>query len=126
MNPKFKICIYLKGREKPIILTDVVTAETPYNDTISFFQDALKGDNKIVTLDFSNDNVILNLKDIETVVISKPTIDTLNLVTVDDSDEKQELPKPLPLATKSEETIEANTEDDVFGDDKGGIEIVEG
>ena len=84
MASKYKICIYLKGKEKPIILTDVVSKENTYQDTVEYFFDAKKEKDKLLTLDFNNDNVILNTSDIDAVVISKPVIDTANLVTVEE------------------------------------------
>lgn len=102
MNNEIKICIYLKCREKPIVLTDIVTNEDTYENKVEFFHSALSGENKIVTIDFLNDNIIFNLKDVEAVVVSKPQVNTDSSIIVTDADDglalsRDEVPESKPV-----------------------------
>jgi len=124
MDSKFKICIYLKGREKPIILTDVITPEHTYQETVKFFQEELKGDNKIITLEFSNDNFVFNTRDLECVVVSKPSLDNLSLVTDGDISKEAGI---VPLKNELDQS-DTNHENDIIGEDPETttkVEIVE-
>ena len=106
MSSKYKICIYMKNREKPIILTDVINKDNTYKDTVDFFGNSLDGKSKTVVLDFINDNVVLNIKDIDSVVISKPNLDDVDLISSDMEDEEV-------VNLSDDESINTEDEEDV-------------
>lgn len=87
MNNRIKICIYFKNREKPVILSDVLNQETTFESILKTFQDLFASESRTVVLEFANDYILLNTKDVETIVISKPTINSLEIMDENAADE---------------------------------------
>jgi hypothetical protein len=121
MSSEYKICIYFRGKEKPVILTDYSTKDSPYSDTLDFFTDVLKGENKVSVMDFANDNLVFNHRDVESVKISKPELPEESLVAVDEDDE---VISDEDNDTPSEEEVTKEDEEEVFGEETD-IEVVE-
>ena len=124
MTKDIKIAVYFKNREKPIILTDTITAEDTYENKLDYFHKLLNGEDKIMTIDFLKDNFIFNAKDIQSVVISKPELTTdTDLIVTDEEDNdlglsKDEIivSKPLDLGNNEDEDniddLDADKEND--------------
>ena len=122
MKATYKTCIYLKGREKPIIVTDKTSEDNTHADTVNFFHEALSGENKVVTINSFNDHIVLNLKDIEAVVISKPTLDDMDEINVLD---EKETPIENTLITEEAADNEVPDNEEVFNNDSNDITVVE-
>lgn len=123
----YKVCIYFKGKEKPLILTDAITKDFTYDDSVKYFTDILKNENKVITLDFSNDIVIFNCKDVDAIKVSKPILNE-TIVTTDDEDvdisvEEGKFIKDEKLKTEFDTAEE--DDDEVFDSADSKIEIVE-
>lgn len=130
MKATYKTCIYLKGREKPIIVTDKPSEDNSHSDTVDFFHEALSGENKVVTINSFNDHIILNLKDIEAVIVSKPALDDVDDISVlDESDDDVDINDESiteEVVPSKETTDDAVPEDEeVFNNDSDDIEVVE-
>lgn len=129
MNNEVKICLYLKNREKPVILTDTVTNEDTYDNKVEFFRSAMTGENKIVTIDFMNDNLIFNMKDIDAVVISKPSVGKNEELIVSADDDlglsRDEIKESTPLDLGKNEDEDDITDLDADEDDDKSVDIVE-
>ena len=125
MKATYKTCIYLKGREKPIIVTDKTSEDNTHADTVQFFHDALTGDNKVVTINSFNDNIILNLKDIEAVIVSKPTIDDMDEINVLDEESDLNTPTEDIIPTSMVTDNETPEDEEVFNNDSDDITVVE-
>ena len=129
MKKDIKIAVYFKNREKPIILTDTITAEDTYENKLDYFHKLLNGEDKIMTIDFLKDNFIFNAKDIQSVVMSKPelTTDTDLIVTDEDDDlglSRDEIIEAKPLDLGKNES-EDNVDDlDADNDDSESVEVV--
>jgi len=122
MSSSFRICIYFKTKEKPVIITDNTNKDFTYEDSINFFKDVMKGENKVVTLDFPNDTLVFNCKDVDIVKISKPELGD----TIVASDDHDSLMTEAPnLNIKSEEPDAEDESDESFEDDKEVIGVVE-
>jgi hypothetical protein len=120
MSSEYKICIYFRGKEKPVILTDYSTKDAPYSDTIDFFTNVLKGENTVSVIDFANDNLVFNHRDVECVKVSKPELPEESLVAADEEDVISEESKNDDF----EEDVTKDDEEEVFGEDND-IEVVE-
>lgn len=116
----FRVCIYFKTKEKPVIITDSINKDFTYEDSVNFFKDVLKGENKVVTIDFPNDTLVFNCKDVDVVKISKPELgDTI----VADDEHDSIVPASPNLNIKSEDPDEEA--DDGFDDEEKTIDVVE-
>lgn len=123
MKNEYKICIYFFNKEKPLIITDVSSKESPYIDTIKQFEKILERRNNITTLEFAHDIITFNDKDVESVKISKPELNEADLVVSTDAPSNA---KPLGLSIKSEDgKVEDDEGDEVFEDDSTDIQVVE-
>ena len=124
MSNTYKINIYFKGKEKPLILTDDITKEHPYMDTIEYFKDVMHGDNKIITLDFANDYAIFNAKNVDYVTVSKPHLDDKDDITLIDGD-KSDTSKEIIIDADESANEEVAEDDEVFNNDSDDITVVE-
>lgn len=129
MKNDIKIAVYFKNREKPVILTDSVTAEDTYDNKVEFFHKLLSSENKILTVDFLKDNFIFNASDVQSIVISKPELNPdTDLIVNDDNDmdmtrDEIDESKPLDLGKNEDED---NIDDlDADAEDSKSIEIVD-
>ncbi len=122
MSSSYRICIYLKSKEKPVIITDNTSKDFTYEDCVNFFKNVLKGENKVVTLDFPNDTLMFNCKDVEFAKISKPEIgDTI----VADDEHDSILSAQPNLNIKSEEKEQEESDDESFENEEEVIGVVE-
>ena len=116
----FRVCVYFKTKEKPVIITDSISKDFTYDDSVNFFKDVLKGENKVVTIDFPNDTLVFNCKDVDVVKISKPELG--DTIVADDEHDSIVTESPN-LNIKSEESDEEA--DDGFEDEEKTIDVVE-
>lgn len=129
MKATYKTCIYLKGREKPIIVTDKTSEDNTYLDTVNFFHESLTGENKVVTINSFNDHIILNLKDIEAVVVSKPMLDDVDAITIieesEDDNDNSNVSEDSPIAETVTDDSDTPEDEEVFNNDSDDINVVE-
>jgi len=125
MSNTYKINIYFKGKEKPLILTDNISKENPYRNTIEYFKDVMRGDNKVITIDFANDYAIFNAKDVNYVTISKPQLDEEDDITLLDENNDQVDEKEIIIDSGENGNEEVAEDDEVFNNDSDDITIVE-
>lgn len=129
MSSEFKICIYLKNREKPIILTDVINKDNLHSDVIERFQNIMSSkDEKLHTLDFNNDILLVLNRDIESIKISKPIVNDLEMsieAVAESNDIDNKLNDEDIVIKKDEESLEGENEnDEIFNNTDDDIEVI--
>lgn len=102
-----KINIYLKGREKPITFHDKTTDDDTFQEKVNYFFDMLTKKKKgVAVIDFSDDNLVIPMEQIEFAIVTKPRLDESQSI-LDIEEEKTE---DLNMNDSSDEDTEDNVD----------------